>query len=85
MYECDYITKDAGDAALAENITVAEVSDEEDTFYNYEATYAINCAIRYLMKQDGFEFKSHFEDDADYDTYNAYYESESTEKSAENF
>lgn len=74
MYECDYITKDAGDAALAENITVAEVSDEEDTFYNYEATYAINCAIRYLMKQDGFEFKSHFEDDADYDTYNAYYD-----------
>lgn len=74
MYECDYITKDAGDAALAENITVVEVSDEEDTFYNYEATYAINCAIRYLMKQDGFEFKSHFEDDADYDTYNAYYD-----------
>ena len=74
MYECDYITKDAGDAALAENITVAEVSDEEDTFYNYEATYAINCAIRYLMKQDGFEFKSHFEDDADYDTYNEYYD-----------
>lgn len=74
MYECDYITKDAGDAALAENITVAEVSDEEDTFYNYEATYAINCAIRYLMKQDRFEFKSHFEDDADYDTYNAYYD-----------
>lgn len=74
MYECDYITKDAGDAALAENITVAEVSDEEDTFYNYEATYAINCAIRYLMKQDGFEFKSHFEDDDDYDTYNAYYD-----------
>ena len=74
MYECDYITKDAGDAALAENIAVAEVSDEEDTFYNYEATYAINCAIRYLMKQDGFEFKSHFEDDADYDTYNAYYD-----------
>lgn len=74
MYECDYITKDAGDAALAENITVAEVSDEEDTFYNYEATYAINCAIRYLMKQGGFEFKSHFEDDADYDTYNAYYD-----------
>lgn len=74
MYECDYITKDAGDAALAENITVAEVSDEENTFYNYEATYAINCAIRYLMKQDGFEFKSHFEDDADYDTYNAYYD-----------
>lgn len=74
MYECDYITKDAGDAALAENITVAEVSNEEDTFYNYEATYAINCAIRYLMKQDGFEFKSHFEDDADYDTYNVYYD-----------
>ena len=74
MYECDYITKDAGEAALAENITVAEVSDEEDFFYNYEATYAINCAIRYLMKQDGFEFKSHFDDDADYDTYNAYYD-----------
>ena len=74
MYECGYITKDAGEAALAENITVAEVSEEEDTFYNYEVTYAINWAVRYRRKQDGFEFKSHFEDDADYDTYNAYYD-----------
>ena len=69
MYECGYITKDAGEAALAETIQVAAVSDEEDTFYNYEVTYAIDCTVRYLMKLDGFEFQYHFDDDAAYTEY----------------
>lgn len=73
MYECGYITKEAGEAALAENISVASVSEEEDKFYNYEVTYAINCAVRYLMKMDGFEFQFHFDDDDAYKTYSNYY------------
>ncbi len=74
MYECGYITKEAGEAALAENISVASVSEEEDKFYNYEVTYAINCAVRYLMKMDGFEFQFHFDDDDAYKTYSNYYD-----------
>ena len=74
MYECGYITKEAGEAALAENISVASVSEEEDKFYNYEVTYAINCAVRYLMKLDGFEFQFHFDDDDAYKTYSNYYD-----------
>ena len=74
MYECGYITKEAGESALAENISVASVSDEDNKFYNYEVTYAINCAVRYLMKLDGFEFQYHFDDDDDYKTYTNYYD-----------
>lgn len=74
MYECGYITKEAGESALAENISVASVSDEDDNFYNYEVTYAINCAVRYLMKLDGFEFQYHFDDDDAYKTYTNYYD-----------
>ncbi len=69
MYECGYIYKDAGEAALAETITVAAVSDEDNTFYNYEVTYAIDCTVRYLMKLDGFEFQYHFDEDKDYTEY----------------
>lgn len=69
MYECGYITKDAGESALSETIQVAAVSDEETTFYNYEVTYAIDCTVRYLMKLDGFEFQYHFDDDNDYTEY----------------
>lgn len=74
MYECGYITKEAGETALAENISVASVSEEDNKFYNYEVTYAINCAVRYLMKLDGFEFQFHFDDDDAYKTYSNYYD-----------
>lgn len=69
MYECGYITKDAGEGALAETIQVAAVSDEETKFYNYEVTYAIDCTVRYLMKLDGFEFQYHFDKEKDYTEY----------------
>lgn len=73
MYECGYITKDAGEAALGEQITIAE-PEEDETFYNYEVTYAINCAIRYLMKLDGFEFQYEFDTDEEYNEYNDRYD-----------
>ena len=52
---------------------MAEVEDD-DTFYNYEVTYAINCAVRYLMKLDGFEFQYEFESDEAYQQYNDLYD-----------
>lgn len=73
MYECGYITKDAGEAALVEQITVAE-PEEDQTFYNYEVTYAINCAVRYLMKLDGFDFQYDFSTDEEYTEYNDRYD-----------
>ena len=73
MYECGYITKDAGEEALVEQITIAE-PEEEETFYNYEVTYAINCAVRYLMKLDGFEFQYDFDTDEEYNEYNDRYD-----------
>lgn len=73
MYECGYITKDAGEAALAQQITIAEL-EEDKTFYNYEVTYAINCAVRYLMKLDGFDFQYEFASDEEYKDYNNRYD-----------
>lgn len=73
MYECGYITKNAGEEALGEQIVIAE-QEEDNTFYNYEVTYAINCAVRYLMKLDGFEFQHEFDMDEEYNEYNDRYD-----------
>ncbi len=73
MFECGYITKTAGEEALVEQITVAE-PEEEESFYNYEVTYAINCAVRYLMKLDGFEFQSEFGTEEEYTDYKDRYD-----------
>ncbi len=76
MVECGYITETACREAEAETITVAQV-ENNDTFYNYEVTYAINCAVRYLMEQDGFVFQYRFDSEEEYnnyiDTYDEYY------------
>lgn len=73
MYECGYITKEEEKAATAETIQVAHV-EEDETFYNYEVTYAINCTIRYFMKLDGFEFRYRFDSDEDYAYYTELYD-----------
>ncbi len=73
MAECGYIQASACQEAKAQSISVAEVEDD-DTFYNYEVTYAINCAVRYLMKLDGFEFQYEFETDEAYQQYNDLYD-----------
>ncbi len=73
MEECGYITASACEEAKAQTITVAEIEDD-DTFYNYEVTYAINCAVRYLMQEDGFDFRYSFDDTEDYEDYVAEYD-----------
>ncbi|MCD7981867.1 MAG: transglycosylase domain-containing protein [Clostridiales bacterium] len=73
MEECGYITSAECEEAKEQTIQVAEV-EEDDTFYNYETTYAINCAVRYLMKLDGFEFQYEFDTDEEYEEYNDEYD-----------
>ncbi len=68
MEECGYITAAACQGAKAQEIVV-ETPAEDNTSYNYEVTYAINCAVRYLMKLDGFDFRYVFDSDIDYASY----------------
>ncbi|MCD8323422.1 MAG: transglycosylase domain-containing protein [Clostridiales bacterium] len=74
MEECGYITAAECEQAVAQTITVTEPEEEDDTFYNYEVTYAINCAVRYLMTEDGFEFRYSFDSTEDYEEYSAEYD-----------
>ena len=73
MYECGYITSSAKEEAKSEKMAVKEKKDDEE-FYNYEVTYAINCAVRYLMKLDGFEFETNFSSDSAYSEYMQLYD-----------
>lgn len=68
MLEMGYITQEEHDAAVSEEISVSRTSYE---MKNYETTYAIDCAVRWLMREDGFTFEYGF---TNYDDYRAYQE-----------
>lgn len=74
MQECGYITADACTEAKSQQIALTSSVEEEETFYNYETTYAINCAVRYLMEKDGFEFQYNFDSEDAYTEYNKNYD-----------
>ena len=67
MKEMGYITDDEYETAVSEEITVQRNSY---ALHNYETTYAIDCAVRYLLKKDGFEF--HYGFDTDRQAYEEY-------------
>lgn len=72
MLECDMISQEDYNKAINEQITLN--SDNNDVkFNNYETTYAIECAIKYLMKSDGFKFKYTWKTKDDYDAYREKY------------
>lgn len=77
MYECGYITDKEYNDALDEEI-ILDLSGNDIEFSNYQTTYAIKCATEYLMKLDGFEFRSEYEDETDFkkylEEYNTQYE-----------
>ena len=70
MLECGYINDYEYKKAIAEEIVIERAST---VFNDYETTYATDCAIRYLMKLDGFEFKYTFETESDYNAYHTNY------------
>lgn len=73
MCECGYITQAEMIKAKAEKITIERPTQ---AFNNYETTFAVDCAIKYLMKLDGFNFKYEFKDDDDYNDYHTSYNEE---------
>lgn len=69
MQECGFITEWEREEACQEKITLSALPEEK--LQNYETTYAVDCAVRYLMGLDGFAFRYEFEN---MDTYRAYTE-----------
>lgn len=48
--------------------------DNTNDFYNYEGSYAIDCAVKVLMERAGFEFRYSFENMTDYKAYKSSYD-----------
>lgn len=71
MYEEGYLKKSAYEQALQEKIKIQKTKTE---FYNYETTYAVACAVEYLMQLHGFEFRYEFSNQEEYQTYQKAYE-----------
>lgn len=86
---CDALAKDmergTSDGELSKIDAIMGIDIEEDgdflvnviqnqrDFYNYEVSYAIDCAVENLMKQDGFEFHYSFSSVRDYKDYRKRY------------
>lgn len=71
MKELGYITEEEYEDAVAETITVQR---QRVPLHNYETTYAIDCAVRYLMRRDGFEFQYGFRTQEEYEEYHQLYD-----------
>lgn len=76
MLELGYITENQYNEAVKQKIVVIKPEYE---FSDYQTTYAIDCAVKYLMGLDGFAFDYEFKTDTEYkqytDSYNKAYES----------
>ena len=73
MYTCGYIKESDYNNAVREEIVIEKPTT---LFNNYETTFAVDCAVKYLMKLDGFEFKYKFDSMDDYKAYKDRYSSE---------
>ena len=72
MLDEGYLSQAEYDVAVAEKIQISTAKSE---FFNYQTTYAVSCAVQYLMKLHGFEFRYHFDSQEDYESYQESYES----------
>lgn len=70
MVECGFITQKQCDKAISENI---KIKHPKDIFNDYQTTFAMDCAVKYLMKIDGFKFKYQFDSQSSYDSYHKKY------------
>ena len=71
LWEDGKITKEEYDVAVAEEIVLGKSSVSR---HNYVETYVYYCAIRALMEQDGFTFRTSFSGDVDRAAYEERYE-----------
>lgn len=66
MLKEGYIKKEEYEKAIAEKIKVKQQKTKTN---DYETTYAVECAIRYLMEEQGFQFRQFFNSKKDYEEY----------------
>lgn len=66
MLKEGYIEKDEYEEAVSEEIKIKQPKNHTN---DYETTYAIECAIRYLMEDQGFKTRQFFNSKKDYDDY----------------
>lgn len=75
MFECGFIDEQEYKESKKEEIIIEKPIYE---FNNFATTFAIDCAIKELMKIDGFKFRYNFKDMKDYreykSSYNDFYE-----------
>lgn len=75
MYECGYITESELTEALSEEITISEPKrNSSDRVNNYQTTYALNCAVKYMMQEEGFTFQYDFDSEESYKSYQEQYD-----------
>lgn len=67
MLEQGYITEKDYKKAIKEKI---KVKKKKIDLNDYETTYAINCAVKYFMEKNGFNFRYSFSTMEDYQKYN---------------
>ena len=73
MVKCELITREEGDYAKAQPLTVEKIY-EPGTKENYQTSYAIHCASEELMKNEGFIFEYVFADKESYEAYKERYQ-----------
>ena len=78
MLEMGFIDENEYNGAIAEKITIKQNSDNE--LHDYQATFAVDCAVRYFMAQDGFQFKYTYTDKDDYNNYQSLYDEQYDEE-----
>ena len=66
MLELGYITQSEYAKAVSQEITITSAKID---MHNYETTYAIDCAVKYLMKANGFTFRYVFSSQSVYNKY----------------
>lgn len=70
MMQLGFITTSEYEEAMKQKI---ELKDKEFVYNDYLSTYAIDCAVRYLMQLDNYEFRYEFNDMDDYSSYQSQY------------
>ncbi len=70
MLECGYIDEADYRQAVREEI---HIQKPQYPFYNYETSYAVECVLRELMKQGGFDFRYGIQDRGEWAAYQESY------------
>lgn len=73
MYNLNFITRKQYKDALDEEITIEK---PKQTFNNYQTTFALDCATKFIMEKNKFQFRYTFSDMSDYNTYRKEYNEE---------